>query len=116
GNEGGSIGPELTAVSSKYSRRDVLESLIDPSKVVSDQYQNFTIYKKNGEDVTGRITDEDDKRVVITPSPLAPEVREEIKKSDIDKRAASKVSPMPNGLLDGLTHEEVLDLLAYLES
>ena len=42
GNEGGSIGPELTAVSSKYGRREILESIIEPSKVISDQFQNIT--------------------------------------------------------------------------
>ena len=45
-NEGGSVGPELTAASSKYSRHDILESILEPSKVVSEQFQNSTIIKK----------------------------------------------------------------------
>src|SRR5262249_45824293 len=48
-DEGGSIGPELTAISSKYSRRDVLESILDPSKVVSDQFQYFIVEKTDGD-------------------------------------------------------------------
>src|SRR5204863_8209940 len=58
GNDGGSIGPELTAASSKYSRRDILESIIEPSKVISEQFQNYTIVKKDGDAETGRIVDE----------------------------------------------------------
>ena len=116
GNEGGSVGPELTAVSSKYSRKDILESILSPSKVVSDQYQNTSIIKKDGEDVMGRITDENSERIVVTPSPLAPEVTVEVKKSDIEKRVPSKVSPMPEGLLNMLEHDEILDLIAYVEA
>ena len=115
-NKGGSAGPELTGAASKYSRQVLLESLLDPSKVVSDQYQNTTIVKKDGEDVSGRIADENDERIVVVPSALAPELRVEIKKADIDRRVPSKVSPMPTGLLNNLTQDEILDLLAYIES
>jgi len=115
GNEGGSIGPELTAASSKYSRRDILESILEPSKVISEQFQNFTIVKRDGEAETGRIVDEREDKIVVQPSPLAPE-RVDIKKSEIAERRASKVSPMPEGLLNQLTKPEILDLLAYIES
>jgi putative heme-binding domain-containing protein len=115
GNEGGLIGPELTAASSKYTRRDILESILEPSKVVSDQYQNYSVTKKDGDVQTGRIVDENDDRIVVQASPLAPE-RVEIRKADIASRSPSKVSPMPEGLANQLTKEEILDLLAYIES
>jgi len=116
GNEGGSVGPELTAAASKYSRRDILQSMLEPSKVVSDQYQNYTIVKKNGETETGRITDENDDRIVVLPNPLEAESRVEIKKTDIARRLPSNISPMPEGLLNGLSYDEILDLLAYIEA
>ena len=55
GNEGGAIGPDLTAVASRFSRADILSSIVEPSKVLSEQYQNMAITKKDGEDVVGRI-------------------------------------------------------------
>ena len=115
GNEGGSLGPELTAVSSKYSRRDILESILEPSKVVSEQYQNYTVIQKNGDGATGRIIDEDDDKVVVQPNPLSSE-RVEFKKADIADRRPSKISPMPEGLANLLTEDEILDLMAYIES
>ena len=115
-NEGGSVGPELTGVSSKYSLRDILESMIDPSKVVSDQFQNYNIWKKDGDDVSGRITDENKERIVVLPNMLAPEVTVEVPLSEIARREPSKVSAMPTGLLNNLKQEEVLDLLAYIEA
>ena len=115
-NKGGSVGPELAGLSSKYSRRDILESLLEPSKVVSDQFQNSVIIKKDGDEVTGRITNENNERIVVLPNMLAPEVTVEVPLAEIAKRDVSKVSLMPSGLVNQLTQDEILDLLAYLEA
>ncbi len=115
GNEGGGTGPDLTAVSSRFTRKDVWESIVDPSKVVSEQYQNITVTKKDGNDVTGRLVEETESKLVLVPNPLATD-RVEMAKSAVQKRAPSKVSPMPEGLVNVLTKDDILDLLAYLES
>ncbi len=69
-NEGGAIGPDLTGAGAKYSRRDLLESILEPSKVLSDQFQNMTVTKKDGEDVTGRIVEDTDSKLVLVVNPL----------------------------------------------
>jgi putative heme-binding domain-containing protein len=115
GNEGGSVGAELTAVSSRFARRDILESIIEPSKVISEQYANTMLLLTNGKIVDGRILEENAQRLILQPNPLQPE-KIEIRKSDIEKRALSKISPMPAKLVDTFTKEEILDLMAYLES
>ena len=115
GNEGGAVGPDLTSVSSRFSRRDILESILEPSKVVSDQFRNTIVNTKSGKVVVGRLMDETAEKLVIQPNPLAPELVT-IKISDVESREQSKLSPMPEHLVDGLTAEELLDLIAYLES
>jgi putative heme-binding domain-containing protein len=115
GEQGGSIGPELTAASSKYSRRDILEAIIDPSKVISEQFQNITVNQKQAGAVTGRIVDETDEKVVLQPNLLSSE-RVTIQKSHVTDRLPSKISPMPEGLVNLLTQDEILDLLAFIES
>jgi putative heme-binding domain-containing protein len=115
GTEGGSVGPDLTAVSNRYSRRDILESILEPSKVISDQYVNEIIVSKSGQTVTGRVVDDTPDKLVIQPNPLLPELVT-VKKNDLDSRKPSKVSPMPEHLVDGLTAEEILDLIAYIEA
>jgi putative heme-binding domain-containing protein len=114
-NEGGAIGPDLAGAGAKYTRRDLLESLLDPSKVISDQYQNMTVTKKDDEDVTGRVVEDTDTKLVLIVNPLTGE-KVELKKSDVKGRAPSKLSPMPESLVNILTKEEILDLLAYMES
>src|SRR5207253_1574182 len=54
-NEGGAQGPDLTVVSGRFSVRDLLESIIEPSKEISDQYAAVTITTTDGKAVTGRI-------------------------------------------------------------
>jgi putative heme-binding domain-containing protein len=114
-NEGGAVGPEITTVSTRFARRDILESIIEPSKVISDQFASTDFTLKDGDMVTGRIVDENDARFVVLVNPIA-NVNTEVKKSDVAKRSVAKVSMMPQGLLNTLTKGEILDMLAYIES
>jgi putative heme-binding domain-containing protein len=115
GNEGGAIGPDLTAVSSRFTRRDILESILEPSKVISEQYQSSNLFLKNGDDVSGRILEESPTEYVVLTNPLL-NTRATVKKSDVARLQPSQVSMMPAGLVSILTKDELLDLLAYLES
>ena len=114
GNDGGSVGPDLTAVGGRFNRHDLLENILQPSKVISDRYQTFTITKRDGEEISGCITEESDEKLVVTVNPTTQQ-SEEVLKKDIESRSVSKVSQMPEGLLNVLTREEILDLLAFLE-
>jgi putative heme-binding domain-containing protein len=115
GNEGGAVGPDLTAVSSRFARKDVLESIILPSKVISEQYAATTIRTKDGDVVEGRVVEETNDKVVVQPNQLLPE-KITVKKTDVKSRGLSKVSPMPEGLVNTFHKEEILDMLAYIES
>ena len=115
GNLGGSVGPDLTAVSSRFARRDILESIIEPSKVISEQFQNTIVKTKSGRAIEGRIVEENDEKIVLQPNQLLPE-KIEVKKADVAARVASKLSPMPENLVNNFSKEEILDLLAYIES
>src|SRR4051812_1381988 len=55
GPEGGGVGPDLTAVAGRFGVRDLLEAIVEPSKVISDQYAAIAIAKKDGRVVTGRV-------------------------------------------------------------
>src|SRR5438552_5120241 len=48
-NDGAAVGPDLTAVAGRFSVRDLLESIVEPSKAISDQYGAIVIRKKNGD-------------------------------------------------------------------
>jgi putative heme-binding domain-containing protein len=115
GRSGGSVGPELAAVSSRLSSRDILESILEPSKVVSELYQNTIIETRDGDILTGRVVEENDQKLVLMTAPIR-QTKVEILKADILSRRASKVSPMPDGLVNSMTEGEIWDLIAYLQA
>jgi putative heme-binding domain-containing protein len=114
--EGGSIGPDLTGSGNRYTLRDLMENIIDPSKVISDQYDSHQITKKDGSTLLGRIVVEENGKVFVMANPFAPNDQMAINESDIAKKETRKVSMMPPGLINALNQDELLDLLAYLVS
>jgi putative heme-binding domain-containing protein len=113
--EGGSVGPDLTGVGRRISPHDLLESILLPSKIITEGYATTEIELKSGDVVLGRVEREDDRAVLIRPLAATEEVVT-IRKSDIRRRALSTLSNMPTGIINTLSESQVLDLLAYLIS
>lgn len=113
--KGGAVGPDLTAVGSRFRAHDILESIVEPSKVISEQYASFLFTMKDGSVVGGQVADENHYLVTLIVDPFNG-TKQNIPKGNIVKKEASPVSLMPPGLLSTLSQEEVLDLLAYLQS
>ena len=114
GNEGGSAGPDLSSLSGRFAVRDIAEAILDPGKVISDQYAFDLITRKDGTQVTGKIIEEKDEKWIIATSPFDFTQTTEIEGNDIQDIKPSPVSPMPPGLINRLNPEELKDLLAYL--
>ena len=117
GQEGINYGPDLTDVFKRYAndRASVLRQILEPSLVISNRYRNFEFDLKNDEPILGLILKEDAESMTVQTGPSEGLVQT-LKKSDIKARQPKPSSPMPLGLLNTLTKEEILDLLAWLES
>ncbi|TWT39443.1 Cytochrome c [Blastopirellula retiformator] len=113
--QGGGTGPDLTGVGNRFAPLYVLEAMILPSKVVSDQYVNTIFQTDTGDILVGRIISETDDEYQVRSGPFAKELTV-LKKDEIDGMKHSPQSEMPSGLLNTLTQEEILDLIAYLRS
>jgi putative heme-binding domain-containing protein len=114
--EGGATGPDLTQAAGRFSFKDVIESIIDPSKVISDQYKTTIIVTKSGKTHTGRVLSINADSVTILVDPEDSTKLVTVPKSDIDEESPSPLSLMPKDLLKSLNQDEVLDLLAYVLS
>lgn len=115
-NEGGSQGPDLTGVAGRFSPRDLLESLLEPSKTISDQYAAVVITTLGGNVVTGRIVNLAGDTLMVQTNMLDPNGIVNVDRKQVESMELSKVSMMPAGLLDTFKEDEILDLLAYLLS
>ena len=112
GEEGEGIGPDLTTASKRFNREYMLESVIYPSKVISDQYRSTTVVTTKGQTYTGLLAPQGEVYSIL----LQDGTKLTLRKSDIDQQFASLVSVMPERLFDELTLQEIADLFAYLES
>lgn len=115
-NEGGAQGPDLTQASGRFSVRDLLESIVEPSKEISDQYAAVTIATTDGKVVTGRIVNYDKNDMLVMTNMLDPNGQVNVDARKVESIEKSKVSMMPAGLLDTFKEDEILDLVAYLLS
>ena len=109
------LGPDLTSVASRFSRRDLLEQIIDPSKIIDEKFRNVTLFLADGSDLTGTIESEDAAKIILRPNPLSADTVT-IAKKEIRRRELSNISPMPTELLNTLTADQILDLLAWFEA
>ncbi len=114
--EGGSIGPDLTQLATRFSKKDMLEAIIEPNKVISDQYESKVFTLKDGKTIMGRLKGETEKSYVISQNPYAPNLTQEIAKKDVKHIKVSEVSIMPPGSLNILSPDELNDIMAYLMS
>jgi putative heme-binding domain-containing protein len=115
-SQGNGFSPDLTGVGSKYTRDIILESILQPSAVISGQYYITNFRRKNGGVVQGTLVDIVDGNYVIASSPLRPDETISVPQADIASEEPSSVSPMPEGLLNVFTKEQILDLFAFLEA
>ena len=109
------IGPELLAVGARFSRRDLLFHILEPSAVIDEKFRQTRLLLKDGDDVSGMVEREADGKLFVRPSPLEEKLIE-VAVTNIRERRLSEVSPMPSGLLNSLRLDQILDLLAYLEA
>lgn len=111
GNRGESLGPDLTTVSQRFQRKEILESIIYPSHIISDQYASKRVLA-GGLSYVGLVGPE---RNGVVPMLLTDGEKVELVEEDIESISPNRTSAMPTGLLNSLSLQEVADLFAYLE-
>ncbi len=111
GPYGRGVGPDLSTVGARFGVEDLLEAILDPNRMVSDQYRAEDVWTRDGRVRTGL--------VLAGPGPglellLGDGTLERLTPEAVARREPSPLSLMPEGLLDGLTREEVADLVSLL--
>lgn len=105
------IGPDLSTIGRRFMRKEILESILYPSHVISDQYAARVVTTTSGKTYTGIVAaGAQGERVILQPNGE----KVAIKEIDIDEMQPSRKSAMPAGLLNELSQEEIADLFAYL--
>lgn len=114
--QGAKYGPDLTDISKRFRGSKLLQQIVNPSAEIHKEFQTQMILVDDGRLLTGLVIEETDDQLRMLPNLLKPDKIETIDKSSIEQRRVAEVSSMPEGLLDTFTVEEILDLLAFIQS
>ena len=109
-------GPDLTTAGRRYSAHDLLDQVINPSKVINDQFSSVKVLTDDGIIHTGVVVNLNGDRITLNTDLTDPNKRVNIDRNTIEQMVVSKTSPMPAGLFNRMTKDEILDLIAYLIS
>jgi putative heme-binding domain-containing protein len=122
GGQGNEFGPDLTKLADTMEKGqkvfksavDVTVHILEPAKRIEDKYAMYRLVLDTEKVITAMIVEEKDGIVKVIENPLASTQPLELQAKAIVERSRLSTSIMPKGLLDKLTREEILDLLAYV--
>ena len=109
-------GPDLTAAGARYSPHDLLDQIINPSRVINEQFSSVIALTDDGQVHTGVIVNLNGDSLQLNTDLTDPNKRISLDRKSIESLEMSKVSAMPTALLNLLTKDEILDLMAYIIS
>src|SRR5262249_15757838 len=114
--KGNECGRGLTKLDAKMTPSDILKDILEPSAKINEKYQTYRFELKSGKQLQGIILKEEGGQVTVIENPLAKAEPVTFKRNDVDVQEKVPASIMPKGLLDKLTRDEILDLLAFIAS
>jgi putative heme-binding domain-containing protein len=114
--QGGMVGPDLTGATRRFNTADLLEAIVEPSRVISDQYRGSQLALRDGRVLAGKPRDISGNTLLLMRDPLNPADLVMVPRDQIEEISWSGVSLMPDRLLDTFTGAEVKDLIAFLRT
>ncbi|WP_439481188.1 PVC-type heme-binding CxxCH protein [Cyclobacterium plantarum] len=110
--EGADIGPDLTG-SNRQDPDYILLNVLEPSAEIQDAYRLVIITTLDGRTYTGNVVAESPRQITLK---IAGQDPVQINKSNIQNKEITDLSLMPPGLFEPLSNQEVVDLMAYLQT
>jgi putative heme-binding domain-containing protein len=110
---GTEVGPDLSAIGKKYSRRDMLRHLVEPSREVDPKFRSLLVETADGRVIEGLLAERSDTELVLRDA-KGEVVR--VPADAVEREAVQAKSLMPEGLLRDLTAQQAADLIEYLGS
>lgn len=113
---GGVSGPDLGSLGNRYSIRDILVAICEPSQSISEQYQASSVTLHDGRTLYGRLIHRNDQEIAVAPNPYDYSRLQKAPAGEIKSVHPSNVSMMPAGTIYGMNKDELANLIAYLVS
>lgn len=108
----GPLGPSLAGVQKRFSHEDLVRAIVEPSRDVAPPYQVWQVITRDGNSYSGLLIYESPEGTLLQTTP---EETLRIAGDNLETLRRSGKSLMPQGLLRGVSDQEIADLLAYLK-
>jgi putative heme-binding domain-containing protein len=112
GDRGVDVGPNLATVR-QWSPEQLLTNILDPNREVAPAFEQYVVQLADGETLAGVVAEETGNSLTLKLTGGAQRV---VPRQSVKRIAASKVSLMPEGLEEGITPQQMADLIALLRS
>ena len=109
----GSLGPDLSGVTNRFSKDDLFTAIAIPSRDVSNRYQTTIVQTKDGKTYSGLVIYESVDGFILRNG-TGQTFR--IETDQVEDKKKSPVSLMPTGLLKDLSAQDYADLYAYMQT
>lgn len=116
GGHGVNLGPDLTEIAKKFTGKKLLRQVLEPSAEINTKFQTTQFVLNSGKVIAGVVVEETPNEIQVVTNLLLPDKVTKIKVPNVDERFPSKVSPMPAGLLDVLSRQEIEALISFMET
>lgn len=116
GGEGGHTGPDLGSLGNRFSIRDILVAITEPSASISEQYMASNVKLKDGRTLSGRLILHTAREVGVASNPFDLNQLTKAPADQVEKIEFSQTSIMPPGMISAMNRDELMDLMAYLLS
>jgi putative heme-binding domain-containing protein len=108
---GGILGPDLSAIGKKYTRAQILESILEPSKFIEPKYVSYLVETNDGKVMTGLLESKSDREIVLN---MIGDKQLRLPANTVSSIVPQPKSIMPELLLRDVTLEQAVDLLDFL--
>jgi putative heme-binding domain-containing protein len=107
------MGPDLSRIGAKFGKQAMLDNIVNPNAAIQFEYVSTLLTLTNGEEVLGLVTGE---TAGVLTVQIGIDQERRIPVKEVKSRQESRVSPMPEGLLDALSLQQIADLLEFLST
>jgi putative membrane-bound dehydrogenase-like protein len=105
------IGPDLSKIGAKFGKQAMLDNIVNPNDAIQHEFVSTSFTMANGEELIGLVASEAGGQITLR---IGADQERRIRAADVKSRQESRVSPMPEGLLNALSLQQIADLLEFL--
>jgi putative heme-binding domain-containing protein len=107
------MGPDLSMIGAKFGKQAMLDNIVNPNDAIGHEYMTTSFTLNSGEVLIGLVSEENPDRITVR---IGADQERRLRPAEVKARQESRISSMPEGLVDNLSLQQIADLLEFLST